>query len=58
VLAVQRPGEEPQDYFTITLSVLMVNSYQIEAPAGRPVPARSARSARPGRSGVLQLQPD
>jgi type VI secretion system secreted protein Hcp len=38
VLTAQRPGEEPQDYFTITLSDLMVNSYQIAAPAGRPVP--------------------
>jgi type VI secretion system secreted protein Hcp len=39
VLTAQRPGTEPLKYLTITLRDLMVNSYQIEAPAGQPAPA-------------------
>ena len=39
VLTAQRPGKEPQDYFTITLSELMVSSYQIEARAEQPSPS-------------------
>jgi type VI secretion system secreted protein Hcp len=39
VLTAQRPGEEPLDYLVISLGGVTVNSYQIEAPAGQPVPA-------------------
>jgi type VI secretion system secreted protein Hcp len=39
VLTAQRPGKEPQDYLTFTLSDLMISSYQIEAPAEQPGPA-------------------
>ncbi|HYV81443.1 MAG TPA: type VI secretion system tube protein Hcp, partial [Streptosporangiaceae bacterium] len=39
VLTAQRPGTEPLDYLTISLGGVMVNSYQIEAPAGQPRPA-------------------
>jgi type VI secretion system secreted protein Hcp len=39
VLAAQRPGKEPLDYLTISLGDVTVNSYQIGAPAGQPVPA-------------------
>jgi type VI secretion system secreted protein Hcp len=39
VLTAQRPGKEPQDYLTITLSDLMVSSYRIEARDDQPVPA-------------------
>ena len=38
VLAAQRPGKEPLDYLVISLGGVMVNSYQIGAPAGQPVP--------------------
>ena len=39
VLTAQWPGMEPLDYLTISLGGVMVNSYQIEAPAGQPRPA-------------------
>jgi type VI secretion system secreted protein Hcp len=39
VLTAQRPGTDPLEYLTITLSDLMVGSYQMEAAAGQPVPA-------------------
>jgi len=39
VLTAQRPGTEPLDYLTISLGGVMVNSYQIEAPAGQPRPS-------------------
>jgi type VI secretion system secreted protein Hcp len=38
VLTAQRPGTEPLEYLTITLSDLMMDSYQMEAAAGQPVP--------------------
>ena len=39
VLTAQRPGKDPLEYLTITLSDLMVGSYQMEAAAGQPMPA-------------------
>jgi type VI secretion system secreted protein Hcp len=39
VLTAQRPGTEPLDYLTISLGGVLVNSYQMEAPAGQPRPA-------------------
>jgi type VI secretion system secreted protein Hcp len=38
VLTAQRPGKEPRDYLTITLSDLIVSSYQIEARPDQPSP--------------------
>ena len=39
VLTAQRPGKQPLEYLTFTLSDLMVSSYQIAAPADQPLPA-------------------
>jgi type VI secretion system secreted protein Hcp len=38
VLSAQRPGKQPQDYLTFTLSDLMISAYQIDAPGGQPRP--------------------
>jgi type VI secretion system secreted protein Hcp len=38
VLTAERPGNQPQDYLTYTLSDLMISSYQIDAPEGQPRP--------------------